>query len=160
MICKEVLIVGPHFLYENLFFKLACQIFFADIRYSSLSYIVFGFLLYGSIIIFFLIFLAEIEFSPRAQELVSLSSYPLLKSPDISNAGKHLSAADFHSVLQNAGSFFFPRLIRLFFFFSVLCLYFWNNTFLAGWVWVNSIQEYQGERKGTLTNPFFYMTEH
>ncbi|XP_022895710.1 rhodanese-like domain-containing protein 6 [Olea europaea var. sylvestris] len=39
------------------------------------------------------------------KELVSLSSYPLLKSPDISNAGKHLSAADFHSVLQNAGKF-------------------------------------------------------
>ncbi|XP_051124603.1 rhodanese-like domain-containing protein 6 [Andrographis paniculata] len=37
------------------------------------------------------------------KELVTLSSHPLLTSPDISNAGKHLSAAEFHSVLQNAG---------------------------------------------------------
>ncbi|KAG4907303.1 hypothetical protein AAZX31_20G085500 [Glycine max] len=34
-------------------------------------------------------------------ELVTLSSHPLLKSPDISNAGKHLSALDFHSSLHN-----------------------------------------------------------
>ncbi|XP_050225798.1 rhodanese-like domain-containing protein 6 [Mercurialis annua] len=37
------------------------------------------------------------------KELVTFSSYPLLKQPDVSNAGKHLSAAEFHSVLQNAG---------------------------------------------------------
>lgn len=37
------------------------------------------------------------------KELVTLSSNPLLKSPPISNAGKHLSAAEFHSVLQSAG---------------------------------------------------------
>ncbi|XP_060667938.1 rhodanese-like domain-containing protein 6 [Ziziphus jujuba] len=37
------------------------------------------------------------------KELVTLSSNPLLKSPAISNAGTHLSAAEFHSVLQNAG---------------------------------------------------------
>ncbi|KAL6560628.1 hypothetical protein OROGR_004187 [Orobanche gracilis] len=37
------------------------------------------------------------------KELVTLSSHPLLKSPEISNAGSHLSAAEFHSVLQNAG---------------------------------------------------------
>ncbi|KAK4282713.1 hypothetical protein QN277_014058 [Acacia crassicarpa] len=36
------------------------------------------------------------------KELVTLSSHPLLKQPDISNAGKHLSAVEFHSVLQNA----------------------------------------------------------
>ncbi|RZB68952.1 putative isoaspartyl peptidase/L-asparaginase 3 [Glycine soja] len=34
-------------------------------------------------------------------ELVTLSSHPLLKSPDISNVGKHLSALDFHSSLHN-----------------------------------------------------------
>ncbi|KAL2491209.1 Rhodanese-like domain-containing protein 6 [Abeliophyllum distichum] len=39
------------------------------------------------------------------KELVSLSSQPLLKSPDISNAGKHLTAAEFHALLQNAGKF-------------------------------------------------------
>ncbi|XP_057811549.1 rhodanese-like domain-containing protein 6 [Salvia miltiorrhiza] len=39
----------------------------------------------------------------KAKELVTLSSHPLLKSPEISNAGRHLSAAEFHSVLQNAG---------------------------------------------------------
>ncbi|KAL8540949.1 hypothetical protein ACS0TY_002280 [Phlomoides rotata] len=37
------------------------------------------------------------------KELVTLSSHPLLKSPEISNAGRHLSAAEFHSVLQDAG---------------------------------------------------------
>ncbi|KAL5138639.1 Rhodanese-like domain-containing protein 6 [Glycine soja] len=37
-------------------------------------------------------------------ELVTLSSHPLLKSPDISNAGKHLSALDFHSSLHNTNS--------------------------------------------------------
>ncbi|XP_014512124.1 rhodanese-like domain-containing protein 6 [Vigna radiata var. radiata] len=35
-------------------------------------------------------------------ELVTLSSHPLLKAPDISNAGMHLSALDFHSSLHNA----------------------------------------------------------
>ncbi|TKY52317.1 Rhodanese domain-containing protein [Spatholobus suberectus] len=35
-------------------------------------------------------------------ELVTLSSHPLLKSPHISNAGKHLSAHEFHSSLHNA----------------------------------------------------------
>lgn len=34
---------------------------------------------------------------------MTLTSHPLLKSPEISNAGRHLSAAEFHSVLQNAG---------------------------------------------------------
>ncbi|KAG8363929.1 hypothetical protein BUALT_Bualt19G0073500 [Buddleja alternifolia] len=37
------------------------------------------------------------------KELVTLNSQPLLKSPEISNAGRHLSAAEFHSVLQDAG---------------------------------------------------------
>ncbi|CAA0827268.1 Rhodanese-like domain-containing protein 6 [Striga hermonthica] len=37
------------------------------------------------------------------KELVTLSSHPLLKSPEISNAGRHLSAAEFHSILQSAG---------------------------------------------------------
>lgn len=36
------------------------------------------------------------------EELVTFSTCPLLKSPDISNAGKHLSAAEFHSFLQSA----------------------------------------------------------
>ncbi|KAB5529140.1 hypothetical protein DKX38_019221 [Salix brachista] len=36
-------------------------------------------------------------------ELVTFSPYPLAKAPDVSNAGRHLSAAKFHSVLQNAG---------------------------------------------------------
>ncbi|KAH0850697.1 hypothetical protein HID58_095313, partial [Brassica napus] len=36
------------------------------------------------------------------EELVTFSTCPLLKSPDISNAGKHLSAAEFHSVLESA----------------------------------------------------------
>ncbi|KAJ6694436.1 hypothetical protein OIU85_005148 [Salix viminalis] len=35
-------------------------------------------------------------------ELVTFSPYPLAKAPDVSNAGRHLSAAKFHSVLQNA----------------------------------------------------------
>ncbi|KAA8536723.1 hypothetical protein F0562_029201 [Nyssa sinensis] len=39
------------------------------------------------------------------KELVTFSSHPLLKSPEISNAGRHLSAVEFHSVLQNAGQF-------------------------------------------------------
>ncbi|GAB2287267.1 hypothetical protein Dimus_021649 [Dionaea muscipula] len=38
------------------------------------------------------------------KELVTLSSNPLFKPPDVSDAGRHLSAAEFHSVLQNAGS--------------------------------------------------------
>ncbi|XP_050273722.1 rhodanese-like domain-containing protein 6 [Quercus robur] len=37
------------------------------------------------------------------KELVTLSSDPLLKSPEISNAGRHLSAAEFHSALQGTG---------------------------------------------------------
>lgn len=37
------------------------------------------------------------------KELVTFNSCPLLKAPDICNAGKHLSAEEFHSVLQNAG---------------------------------------------------------
>lgn len=37
------------------------------------------------------------------KELVTLSSNPLLKLPEVSNAGRHLSAAEFHSVLQDAG---------------------------------------------------------
>ncbi|KAI4301691.1 hypothetical protein L6164_034942 [Bauhinia variegata] len=36
------------------------------------------------------------------KELVTLGSNPILKLPEISNAGKHLSAIEFHSVLQNA----------------------------------------------------------
>ncbi|MED6128349.1 Rhodanese-like domain-containing protein 6 [Stylosanthes scabra] len=36
------------------------------------------------------------------EELVTLSSHPLLKSPEISNAGRHLSASEFHSSLQNS----------------------------------------------------------
>ncbi|KAH0726940.1 hypothetical protein KY284_002805 [Solanum tuberosum] len=40
-----------------------------------------------------------------SNELVTLSSCPLPSSPpDISNAGKHLSAAEFHSVLHNVGN--------------------------------------------------------
>ncbi|KAK6915685.1 hypothetical protein RJ641_020802 [Dillenia turbinata] len=35
------------------------------------------------------------------KELVTLSSYPLLKPPKISEAGRHLSAVEFHSVLLN-----------------------------------------------------------
>nr|XP_011466188.1 PREDICTED: rhodanese-like domain-containing protein 6 isoform X2 [Fragaria vesca subsp. vesca] len=37
------------------------------------------------------------------KELVTLSCNPLIKSPEISHAGKHLSAAEFHFVLQKAG---------------------------------------------------------
>lgn len=37
------------------------------------------------------------------QELVTFKSNPLVKSPNISSAGKHLSATEFHSVLQSAG---------------------------------------------------------
>ncbi|KAJ7977847.1 Rhodanese-like domain-containing protein 6 [Quillaja saponaria] len=37
------------------------------------------------------------------KELVTLASHPLLKSPQISNAGPHLSAIEFHSFLQSAG---------------------------------------------------------
>ncbi|KAL5582649.1 hypothetical protein UlMin_015091 [Ulmus minor] len=40
------------------------------------------------------------------KELVTLSSYPLPKSPEISNAGKHLSAAEFHFFLENAAQSF------------------------------------------------------
>ncbi|XVF41750.1 hypothetical protein PTKIN_Ptkin01aG0305300 [Pterospermum kingtungense] len=36
------------------------------------------------------------------EELVTFSSHPLLKAPEVSNAGRHLSAAEFHSVLQSA----------------------------------------------------------
>lgn len=41
--------------------------------------------------------------SSCAQELVTFSCHPLLKSPNVSNAGRHLSAAEFHSVIQHAG---------------------------------------------------------
>ena len=50
------------------------------------------------------------------QELVTLHSDPLLKPPEISDAGRHLSAVEFHSVLEKAGwllfygSFLFPLL--------------------------------------------------
>ncbi|KAL5996529.1 hypothetical protein ACLOJK_026609 [Asimina triloba] len=37
------------------------------------------------------------------KELVTFSSHPFLKSPSISNAGRHLLAKEFHSVLQNDG---------------------------------------------------------
>ena len=37
------------------------------------------------------------------QELVTLCSNPSLTTPDISFAGRHLSAAEFHSVLQSVG---------------------------------------------------------
>lgn len=37
------------------------------------------------------------------KELVTLCSHPLLNSPEISKAGRHLSAAEFHSMLQNTG---------------------------------------------------------
>ncbi|XVE63140.1 hypothetical protein DITRI_Ditri06bG0176200 [Diplodiscus trichospermus] len=37
------------------------------------------------------------------KELVTFSSHPLLKAPEVSNAGRHLSASEFHSVLQSAG---------------------------------------------------------
>ena len=47
---------------------------------------------------------------PYSQELVTLSSDPLLKSPEISNAGRHLSAAEFHSALQGTGKCFFSYL--------------------------------------------------
>ncbi|XP_022719543.1 rhodanese-like domain-containing protein 6 isoform X2 [Durio zibethinus] len=37
------------------------------------------------------------------KELVTFSSHPLLKAPEVSNAGRYLSASEFHSVLQSAG---------------------------------------------------------
>lgn len=37
------------------------------------------------------------------KELVTFRSDPSLKSPEISHAGRHLSAAEFHSILQDAG---------------------------------------------------------
>eukprot|EP00268_Persea_americana_P039617 TRINITY_DN3924_c0_g1_i3.p1 TRINITY_DN3924_c0_g1~~TRINITY_DN3924_c0_g1_i3.p1 ORF type:complete len:606 (-),score=112.89 TRINITY_DN3924_c0_g1_i3:169-1986(-) len=40
----------------------------------------------------------------EVKELVTFSPYPFLKSPAISNAGRHLSAVEFHSVLQNGGN--------------------------------------------------------
>ncbi|KAI4304247.1 hypothetical protein MLD38_039788 [Melastoma candidum] len=36
------------------------------------------------------------------EELVTFSAHPLLRSPDISVAGKHLSAVKFHSLIQSA----------------------------------------------------------
>ncbi|XP_065854508.1 rhodanese-like domain-containing protein 6 isoform X2 [Euphorbia lathyris] len=36
------------------------------------------------------------------KELVTFSPFPLLNPPDVSSAGKHLSAVEFHSVLQRA----------------------------------------------------------
>lgn len=44
-----------------------------------------------------------IDFLFMIQELVTFRSDPLLKPPEISHAGKHLSATEFHSVLQDAG---------------------------------------------------------
>ncbi|KAK0599572.1 hypothetical protein LWI29_006509 [Acer saccharum] len=44
------------------------------------------------------------------KELVTLSSHPLLNPPDISNAGRHLSAVEFHSLLQSAGKYLFSSL--------------------------------------------------
>lgn len=38
------------------------------------------------------------------KELVTFTSNPLLKLPTVTNAGRHLSAIEFHSVLQNAGN--------------------------------------------------------
>ncbi|XWS58078.1 hypothetical protein CRYUN_Cryun08bG0004200 [Craigia yunnanensis] len=46
-----------------------------------------------------------------AKELVTFSSHPLLKAPEVSNAGRHLSASEFHSVLQSA--VFFTLLRKL-----------------------------------------------
>lgn len=37
------------------------------------------------------------------KELVTFSSHPLLNPPDVSNAGRHLSAVEFHSILQSTG---------------------------------------------------------
>ncbi|XP_052194083.1 rhodanese-like domain-containing protein 6 [Diospyros lotus] len=37
------------------------------------------------------------------KELVTFSCHPFLKSPEVSNAGRHLLASEFHSVLQHAG---------------------------------------------------------
>ncbi|KAK1364180.1 Rhodanese-like domain-containing protein 6 [Heracleum sosnowskyi] len=37
------------------------------------------------------------------KELVTFGSHPLSNPPEISNVGQHLSAAEFHSVLQNGG---------------------------------------------------------
>lgn len=45
---------------------------------------------------------------PPLQELVTFKSHPLVKSPNISSAGKHLSATEFHSVLQNASKICLP----------------------------------------------------
>ncbi|CAO2832520.1 unnamed protein product [Amaranthus hypochondriacus] len=44
------------------------------------------------------------------KELVTLSCNPLVKTPSISNAGKHLSALEFHSVLQNSGQLLIEEL--------------------------------------------------
>ncbi|KAF9669839.1 hypothetical protein SADUNF_Sadunf13G0006200 [Salix dunnii] len=52
--------------------------------------------------------------SYKPVELVTFSPYPLAKAPDVSNAGRHLSAAEFHSVLQNAGELRFPFWFFLF----------------------------------------------
>lgn len=38
------------------------------------------------------------------KELVTLSSFPLPKSAEVSDAGRHLSAVEFHSVLSDAGN--------------------------------------------------------
>lgn len=37
------------------------------------------------------------------KELVTFGSHPLSKPPEISNVGKHLSAVEFHSAIQNSG---------------------------------------------------------
>lgn len=62
------------------------------------------------------------------QELVTLSSNSLLKSPAISNAGKHLSAVEFHSVLKKAGQFLL--LFYHFISFCVTCLSLYSLTYM------------------------------
>lgn len=60
------------------------------------------------------------------KELVTLSSNPMVKTPSISNAGRHLSALEFHSVLQNSGIylhlFFISYEMKEFFRFLMLSL--------------------------------------
>lgn len=52
------------------------------------------------------------------KELVTLSSNPLVKTPSISEAGRHLSALQFHSVLKNSGIYAFVYLLCIEGFFS------------------------------------------
>lgn len=54
---------------------------------------------------------------------MTFSSHPLVRSPDISIAGRHVSAVEFHSVLQSAGNFL--RIVApLFSFDCILCCFF------------------------------------